>query len=44
MTIRYMMLAGVALVSTAAVAQVQPPRVAKKSFQVTSPNGAREDD
>ncbi|TCQ04951.1 S9 family peptidase [Sphingomonas sp. PP-CC-3A-396] len=44
MTIRYMMLAGVALVSTAAVAQVQPPRVAKKQFQVTSPNGAREDD
>ena len=44
MTIRYMMLAGVALVSTAAAAQVQPPRVAKKPFQVTSPNGAREDD
>ncbi len=44
MTIRYMMLAGVALVSTRAVAQVQPPRVAKKPFQVTSPNGAREDD
>ena len=44
MMIRYMMLAGVALVSTAAVAQVQPPRVAKKPFQVTSPNGPREDD
>ncbi|MES3081939.1 S9 family peptidase [Sphingomonas faeni] len=43
MTIRYMMLAGAALVSTAAAAQVQPPRVAKKPFQVTSPNGARED-
>ncbi len=44
MTIQYMMLAGAALVSTAAAAQVQSPRVAKKPFQVTSPNGAREDD
>ncbi|RXD07644.1 S9 family peptidase [Sphingomonas sp. UV9] len=38
------MLAGVAVISTAAAAQVQPPHVAKKPFQVTSPNGAREDD
>ncbi|WP_240663103.1 S9 family peptidase [Sphingomonas sp. UV9] len=44
MTMRYMMLAGVAVISTAAAAQVQPPHVAKKPFQVTSPNGAREDD
>ena len=42
---RKMLLAGAMLVVAAGVqAQTQPPRAAKKPFQVTSPNGARADD
>ena len=35
---------GALLISSQAGAQIAPPRVVKKSFQVTSPNGPREDD
>jgi oligopeptidase B len=42
---RWMMLAGAALLASGAAGQaVQVPRVAKKPFQVTSPNGPRQDD
>jgi oligopeptidase B len=42
--VRLTMLAGVALIAIATTPVAAAPRVAKKPFQVTSPNGPREDD